>query len=434
MPQRNRFSSCLLSWPAAFLTLGALVPAHADLFSYVEKPDKAYKWELRSTEQLPQGKVYDLFLVSQVWQGITWEHQLQVYEPARIEFPDLVGLLITGGSAGTNDRQIGLIIANMIGARVAAIYHIPNQPLFNNLREDGLISYTWMKYIETGDEDWVLLFPMVKAVIRAMDCLEDLAQQQWQTKLRGFFVTGASKRGWTTYLTAIYDPDRCVAIAPMVFDILNIAVQAFHQKEFWGAYSEQIADYTEKELEQFAEEGRGFRLLWMVDPYSYRQRLTMPKLIILGSNDPYWPTDAVNYYWHGLSHPKGLLIAPNSGHGLDDHMRVLSSLCSFFQLVARKEQMPRAKWDFAESPEELCLTVTSDTPVVESRLWVAHSHVRDFRKSKWEEMPLVAKDDKLVGTVPRAEDQYTAAYGEVVYDIGGRKLYVSTTTRVLHPR
>jgi PhoPQ-activated pathogenicity-related protein len=408
--------------------------AYADLFDYVSRPDAAFSWKLRDSEEQAQGKVYDLHMVSQVWQGITWEHQVQVYEPKVLEFPDVMGLLITGGSAGKESALLGLTVANMTGMRLAALYHIPNQPLFDNLREDALISYTWVKYLETGEEDWILLFPMVKSAIRAMDCLEALAEQEWKTKLRGFVVTGASKRGWTTYLTAIYDPQRVIGIAPMVFDILNMATQAYHQKEFWGDFSEQIRDYTEKGLEKMAEEGRGFRLFWMVDPYSYRDRLLMPKFIILGSNDAYWPTDAVNLYWHGLSFPKLLLIAPNSGHGLEDRARVLSSLCAFVRLVASGSKLPGVRWDWTETRDGVEMTLSADREAVEGRLWVARSDVRDFRKARWEEQPLGAVGDGFVGKVERAQGQYTAAYGELVFDVEGRKLYTSTQPRVLHPK
>jgi len=418
---------------AVTLLLAAACVARADLFTYVNKPDAAYKWELRGVTDVPNGKIYDLHLVSQVWQGITWEHQLQVYEPTTVEFPDVMPLYITGGGAGDDDKALGLTIANGVGSRVAILYHIPNQPLFNGLTEDALISYTWVKYMETGDEDWICNFAMVKATLRAMDCLQEFAQQQWQTKLRGFVPLGASKRGWTTYLTGIADRERVIAMAPMVFDILNMPVNVQHQRDFWGAYSPEIADYTEKGLEQMFETGRGFQLFWMVDPYTYRDHLQMPKLVILGSNDPYWPTDAVNFYWAGLPSPKLLLIAPNSGHGLNDAARVLGSIGAYIRLIAQHKPLPvlQGKWD--EAPEGLTLTVKTDTTPIETRVWVARSPIRDFRPAKWGEAPLPAAGEAFVTTVARAEGQYTAAYGEVVFDVDGRRLTCSTQPRVMAP-
>jgi PhoPQ-activated pathogenicity-related protein len=273
--------------------------------------------------------------------------------------------------------------------------------LFDNLREDALISYTWVKYLETGDEDWVLLFPMVKSAVRAMDCLEAFAQEQYGVELRGFVPLGASKRGWTTYLTAIAAPERCVAIAPMVFDILNMPIQIQHQRDFWGSYSEEISDYTEKGLEQVIDTDRGFRLAWMSDPYSYRDRLSMPKLVILGSNDPYWPVDAVNLYYPALPAPKLLLIAPNSGHGLDDTARLMGSLGGFFRLIAKGQSLPRVRWQFDETPDVLKLSFSSDAEAAEGSVWVARSPIRDFRKAQWEQAVLTPGDEALR---PRSTD------------------------------
>jgi PhoPQ-activated pathogenicity-related protein len=414
----------------AFL-LAAVLPASADLFSYIAKPDDSFSWDLKATDTLPQGKVYDIHLVSQVWEGIKWEHQVQVYEPTNIKYPDAMGLLITGGSADTGSRTLGLLAANMAGMRFAVLYNIPNQPLFDGLNEDALISYTWVKYLESGDEDWVLLFPMVKSALRAMDCLEKLAQQQWNQALRGFIVTGASKRGWTTYLTGVADPKRVIGIAPMVFDILNMPVNARHQLDFWGSYSVMIDDYTSKGLEAVVDTPRGFRLFFMSDPYSYRDRLLMPKLVVLGSNDPYWPTDAVTLYWPGLAQPKYLLIAPNSGHGLDDRMRVMASLTGFAKLVAAGGEPPKLQWKWTDSPGASKVEVAATPKPVEARLWVAHNKVRDFRPAKWEQQPLQVGGDKVTGEVQAVEGQWTAVYAELVLDLPGGRFYTSTEPRVI---
>ena len=50
----------------------------------------------------------------------------------------------------------------------------------------------------------------------------------------------------------------------------------------------------------------------MVDPYTYRDKIAQPKLIILGNNDPYWATDALNIYWEGLPGPKWIHYVANA--------------------------------------------------------------------------------------------------------------------------
>ena len=132
-----------------------------------------------------------------------------------------------------------------------------------------------------------------------------------------FVVTGASKRGWTTWLTAVVDK-RVIAIAPMVIDMLNIPAQIPNQLKQWGQFSIQIVDYTRRGLVQPENQTDRHARLWeMVDPYSYRDRLKIPKLIILGTNDPYWTLNALDLYWHGLTGIKHVLYVPNAGHSLD---------------------------------------------------------------------------------------------------------------------
>ena len=59
------------------------------------------------------------------------------------------------------------------------------------------------------------------------------------------------------------------------------------------------------------------RRLWaMVDPWVYREKLTLPKMLIHGTNDPYWASDAMNIYWDDLKGDKLACCVPNAGHSL----------------------------------------------------------------------------------------------------------------------
>src|SRR5262249_45449859 len=143
--------------------------------------------------------------------------------------------------------SFGMQLAEKTKAPVAILYGIPNQPLLEGKKEDALIAETFVRHLDTKDDDWPLLFPMAKSVVKAMDALQAFSKEGWKAPVKSFVISGASKRGWTTWLSGASDP-RVQAIAPMVIDTLNMVPQMEHQKETLGAYSDMIHDYTERKL------------------------------------------------------------------------------------------------------------------------------------------------------------------------------------------
>src|SRR3954447_24966635 len=121
----------LLTLLALFLGAGAV---RADLIEYVKKPDPSFEWQLKGKLDHPQGDIYDLHLVSQTWQGIKWEHQLQVYVPKGVKPTETMFLWNQGGKSSPTSVLLGMELARKMNAPVAFLYGIPNQPLFDGKR------------------------------------------------------------------------------------------------------------------------------------------------------------------------------------------------------------------------------------------------------------------------------------------------------------
>lgn len=191
------------------------------LQEYVAAKDDAFAWTIRGKQEQHGCMIYDIDLTSQEWQGITWKHAMSAFVPEDPHHTDIVLLFIMGGSNGNRpgdgDLAMGAKLASMAQMPVAMLYQVPNQPLLGNKKEDDLISETFLRYLATKDATWPLLFPMAKSAVKAMDALDQIAEQEHGVSIDRFVVTGGSKRGWTTWLSAVVDK-RVAGIAPIVID------------------------------------------------------------------------------------------------------------------------------------------------------------------------------------------------------------------------
>ena len=436
---RNRFMIALTLFACAGVSLIA-TPGWADLQEYVRKPEAQFEWKLKNKidSEKSGDRIYDLHFVSQIWQENKWQHQLQVYRPLGVAPNSTMFLWVTGGSARPDYVWLGMELARKIRAPVAFLYHIPNQPLLDsNLREDDLIAETFVRYLNTKDENWPLLFPMVKSVVKAMDVLQAFGKKEWRAPIDKFIVAGASKRGWTTWLTAAVDP-RVRAIAPVVIDTLNMREQMPRQLQAFGAYSSRLAPYSRRGLLPIPETPEGQRLLSMVDPWAYRERLTMPKLIINGTNDFYWATDALNLYWNGILADKWVLYVPNAGHNLrrqdrpqpDQLNDLIDGLAAFSRHQISGTPMPNLSWKHESVNGKLRLTIAATPAPTGARLWIAQTPTTDFRTAKWSEQEVSLSNGKIVGEVTPPDKGHLAFFGEVDYEIDGLRYHLSTQVQM----
>jgi PhoPQ-activated pathogenicity-related protein len=403
--------------------LAAAAPAGgADaLLDYVARPDPALAWTSHLAGRQGRSAFRELVLTSQVWRGITWRHQLFVVCPDNARAGRPAVLFMAGGN--WRDRYLAppgrlappagtaryVRLARRLQAPLAVLLQVPFQPLAGGLTEDALVAWSFGEFFATGDPVAPLLLPMVKAGSAALTAVTAIARHDCGVAPERFVVTGASKRGWATWLLAAADA-RVAGIVPTAFDAVRMDRQVQHQLALWGSLSPLLKDY--RPLVERLGTPAGDALLALVDPWRYRPRLDLPKLIVRGSNDAYWPPDSAGLYLAGMA-PASLLYLPNDGHVPADLARLTAGVVALADAVAAGSGLPAAALSATVVDGQVELQLTVNGPARGARFWVARSDHGAFRHEPYAVARARRQGDGSFAARLSLQDGYIAVFGEV---------------------
>lgn len=427
---------------AANQAIGAATTALDD---YVYASDPAYGYTVYSSDIFPFHTRYCLDMVSGEWRDATevgrtqWQHWLTIYVPHLVQH-DTAMLFISGGDNGSppdfaelDDQAAPLAL--LTGSVVAVLGQVPNQPLTfagetQGRKEDALIAYSWKKFLEnTSDEEWPAQLPMARAAVRAMDAVQSYIDVvQPGNPINSFVVAGGSKRGWTTWLAAAAENgplggQRVCAIFPLVIDVLNVHKSFDHHYKVYGFWAPAVTDYVDAGVMEYMGTPEMSALFDIVDPYTYRDRLTMPKFILNSAGDQFFVPDSWKFYYDDLPGPKRLRYYPNTDHSLSqlpDPFSELALLYSTF-LSDGISGIPSYAWGI---PGKGAIWLQTSEPGATVRLWRAvNNEARDFR---YETLGAAYSDTVIVdagggiytGNVAAPLDGWTAYMLEVVFPSG----------------
>ncbi len=429
---------------AAFLASGA--PKQTALDRYVAAADGSFKYSLLKKTESANSSIYALDMTSQTWRTsqevnrTEWKHWVNIARPAKLT-SSIAFLFITGGSnqqatPAAMDPQLARI-AEGLGAVTIELKMVPNQTLVflddpkKKARvEDSLIAYTWNKYMETGDETWPARLPMTKAAVRAMDAATAFlaSAEGGSVKIDRFVVAGGSKRGWTTWTAAAVDK-RVVAIAPLVIDMLNMRPSFVHHYRAYGFWAPSIYDYYEQGIMDRTDDPKYKKLLGIEEPYSYKERLTMPKFMVNAAGDQFFLPDSWKFYYRNLKGEKHLRYVPNADHSLRNS-DAWESVTAFYESVMKGTRRPELDWKLEKDGS---LRVTSKDKPTAVKLWQANNpDARDFRLEtlgpKYKSVDLVALKDGIWLAKPEKQTKgYSAYFVEMTFPSGGKFPFKFTT-------
>ncbi len=417
------------------------VPATA-LDEYVARPDDSFAWTVVDERTEGDMRFFVVRLTSQTWQpgdvepGV-WKHWLLVTAPNDIR--SNTGMLFISGGRRDEAQQAApsamlMTIAKETSSVVAELRCVPNQPLLfagdgMERHEDDLLAESWKTAIEEENVAWLGQLPMTKAAVRAMDALEQFtASEESLPNLSRFVVAGGSKRGWTTWLAAAVDT-RVEAIVPIVIDMLNIRPSLNHQLKVYGEWSPALDDYAARDFDKKINDGQFDALLELVDPYSYRDRLDMPKCLVNASGDEFFLPDSSQFYFESLQGEKHLAYVPNAGHSLAGS-NAMDTIIGFYSCVLAGENRPKLEWDVDAT--RCCLNCAA--PPDKVLLWHAvNEDTRDFRLAtvgpRFVSKPLTetAEGEYRIEIEELPNAKWVAYFAQAVFDSpSGRPLRLTT--------
>ena len=402
---------------------------------YIAKPDSNYSYRHYHTQERAAYAIYFLEMTSQQWRSASevdrpvWTHEVALVIPrVGLDSTDTAILVIGGGKNGgeltTEINDAVGVAALATGAVIAVVNQVPNQPLYFTdetgvgRKEDEILAYSLDKALDTGDPEWPVHLAMTKATVRAMDTVQEFAASKG-ANIENFLVLGGSKRGWTTWLTAAVD-QRVKAIIPASIDMPNLGQQFIHHWEAYGFYAPALKDYVAFDLPCRVQTPEGKAMLRVVDPYTYRDRYTMPKLILNSTGDQFFATDSSRFYYADLPGPKWLRYAPNTDHKQSED--VIIEALSWIDDILDNKTSPQIIWALEDNG---ILRVSPTSQPKEVKLWQAtNSKARDFRLEEigavWTSQVLTPTADGVyVGSVQQPAQGWKAFLIEVTFPTAG---------------
>ena len=404
------------------------------LIDYVNSHDPSFIYDMVDTIIGDGWKEYKIRMVSGSWldkndfddNSNEWWHWISVIVPDNLEKSTSMMVIGSGstqdfsleryGNKKTNSQYLKAALTTK--SIISEINNVPFQPINfsgdNKLGryEDDLIAYSWRQFLEGGAEDseWLPRFPMTRAVVRAMDVVQEISNEI-NNPVDSFFVTGASKRGWVAWTTAIAD-DRVMGIAPVVIDLLNLYPSFQHHWKVYGEWSPAIDDYVREDIMNWTESKEYEKLIEITDPYSYRFSLNMPKYIINASSDEFFVTDSWQFYWDDLVGEKHLQYLPNAGHGLYGTY-VTDDLINFYSKAINQKRLPYYEWSINNSERDFRIYKVGEA-------WTSE----DIDKNK---------NGKYSISIDNPNSGYTAQFLEIIFDSESEESISITTGTVITP-
>lgn len=401
-----------------------------------------------------------------------WNHELDIYVSFWTTFirPDTAFLIIDSGENApprkgssiqshkkTFEEQFIEMSLLTLHKIIIDLKQIPNEPLTiaeHLKKEDEIVAYTWLRFMQNPKEYiyYPLHVPMTISTELAMDLIQKIVPKDLGFHIDHFVLGGTSKRGWTTWLTAMEQKDdRILAIVPIASDFFNVEVLFNHIYKVYGQHWPiAIHDYYEAGILDYRNPTHPLypnfkKLMQVEDMYLYlddpviRSRLSaISKYLIAGSGDDFFVPDAGSFYQAKIPGNQLLYYVPNMGHSFTSPhaIDVMESIIAYYDRVIHHHPIPEVKSYIFESDstgKKLTISYT-EKPIKATRWQAVNTITRDFRYAcgiQYIPTPLTIGESNTSATIAIPDMGWTAAYIELEFSDGLRassSIYVYPST------
>ena len=156
----------------------------------------------------------------------------------------------------------------------------------------------------------------------------------------------------------------------------------------------------------------------------------MPKMIFMGTNDPYWPTDAIKNYIDSIPGDNHICYTPNAAHDLGDKKKAFATLSAFWGTTITTGKYSTCNYSILENGDNIVLKIKSTPEIlIDAILWSASSKDQDFRDEKWIDQSLnAANKAEITVEIKKPASGFKAFYVDLKYQapLGGPDYTQST--------
>lgn len=186
--------------------------------------------------------------------------------------------------------------------------------------EDALVGWTLKEFHDKEDHkaERIIVYPMAKALLYQIKAAQEFIRQENFAQLEaGWFVTGISKRGWTSYMVAGAEQNitKILGIVPFNPIIPTLIKEMHHQYKSYGGFSFAFNDYIEAGLIPYLDDEIMARASKLIDPLNFDDKLQhVPKMIVTASDDEFMMMEWSQFWYDKFKGETHLMITPNAEH------------------------------------------------------------------------------------------------------------------------